>query len=171
MIKATPNYPLCISARPGPSWCVRGLFWKKGQAHFQENFPGCLFPHARGDPRFALRKIFRRVSVPACVGVIPASPSGKFSRGFFIRSSAFSLSTCSSRFAYSRRFPGRRLQPHCPWLCPPPQNFAELPSLGHLVPGYARFSLWKIFHGPGGKALCGENICLCSETALYKYVG
>ena len=150
MIKATPNYPLCISARPGPSWCVRGLFWKRD--------------------KLTSAKIFADVC-SRMRGVIPASSPEKFFLGFFIRSFAFNLSTCSSRFAYSRRFPGRRLQPHCPWLCPPPQNFAELPSLGHLVPGYARFSLWKIFHGPGGKALCGENICLCSETALYKYVG
>ena len=150
MIKASPNYPLCISARPGPFWCVCGLFWKRD--------------------KLTSAKIFADVC-SRMRGVIPVSPPEKFFLGFFIRSSAFNLSTCSSRFAYSRRFPGRRLQPHCPWLCPPPQNFAELPSLGHLVPGYARFSLWKIFHGPGGKALCGENICLCSETALYKYVG
>ena len=84
MIKATPNYPLCISARPGPSWCVRGLFWKRDKLTSAKIFAdvcsrmrgvipaspsgkfsvGCLFPHARGDPSLTPGKIFPRVLHP-----------------------------------------------------------------------------------------------------------
>ena len=82
MIKATPNYPLCISARPGPSWCVRGLFWKRDKLT-----SGKIFPDVCSRMR----------------GVIPASPPEKFFLGFFIRSFAFNLSTCSNRRAQSSR--------------------------------------------------------------------
>jgi len=84
VIKATPNYPLCISARPGPSWCVRGLFWKRDKLTSAKIFAdvcsrmrgvipaspsgkfsvGCLFPHARGDPSLTPGKIFPRVLHP-----------------------------------------------------------------------------------------------------------
>jgi len=131
VIKATPNYPLCISARPGPSWCVRGLFWKRD--------------------KLTSAKIFADVC-SRMRGVIPASPSGKFSVGCLFPHARGDPSLTPGKIFPRVLHPFFRLQPLHLLQSPGPVE-----PLGHIVPAFARFTPRKIFLGPGGKALCGEN--------------
>ena len=133
MIKATPNYPLCISARPGPSWCVRGLFWKRDKLTSAKIFADVCSRMRGGDPRFTLRKIFRRVLhpffrlqplhllQPLCV--LKTLP----------RPTASATLSRASPLLRSAKFCGAAIsRPPCPCFCPlhPVQNFARAGGKG-----------------------------------------
>ena len=151
MIKASPHYPLCISARPGPFWCVCGLFWKRDKLTSAKIFAdvcsrmrgvipaspsgkfsvGCLFPHARGDPSLTPGKIFPRVLHPFFrlqslhllqpLCVLKTLPRPTAS------------ATLSLVMPTSAKFCGAAIsRPPCPWLCPlqPVENFPRAGGKG-----------------------------------------
>ena len=128
-----------------PSWAIlvrQRAILEKGQAHFRENFRGCLFPHARGDPRFTPRKIFLRVLhpllrlqslhllQPLCVLKTLPRPTASATLSLVMPTSAKFCGAAISR-------------PRCPWLCPPLQKFA---GAGGCLMRRSLFRWWQHFH-------------------------